>query len=270
MSPATIDEWLPKIAQIMRNPGLPIDPAEARADLISPSLTYCPVCAIPIFDNWALCKPCATAHGQLADDELPGTIAFLTYAGATPQSMTDVYEYKHDPPSNSAEIRLAVLVFFFVGIHGRCLSVNARQPISSVLSVPSGRGRTPHPLDNFLRYFPDEWKTVTASFTGPIRNVRATGIHPEYFELSRSVAGEHVLILEDSWVQGRNALSLAASARRHGAVEVSVLSIARILDQSFGANVPWLRTTAAASLYDPAFCPVTRGACPSPADPVQN
>ncbi len=246
----------------MRNPGRPIDPAEAKPDLLSPALTYCPMCTIPMYDTWPYCFACKTARETLPAAELPIRLAFLTYAGATRQSLTDVYEYKNDPPSRSAQIRLSVVMYLFTGIHGRCLLASSQHPINAVVTVPSGRGRSPHPLDNFLRYFPDEWKTVRAAYQGPPRNGRATAINPELFQFSRPINGEHILILEDSWVQGKNALGMAASAYRNGAVEVTVVSIARMLDRAFGANAPWLATTVATSLYDPFFCPVTRGTCP--------
>lgn len=118
-------------------------------------------------------------------------------------------------------------------------------------------------MDQFLRYFPQNLVKTRAVFRGAPREGRAAGISPNDFDFIVSPTKDHVLILEDSWVSGSNAISLAIQAKRQGATHVSVLSLARYLAAEPVTN-EWLHTAAAKEPYDPLFCPVTRGSCPPP------
>ena len=71
-----------------------------------------------------------------------------------------------------------------------------------------------------------------------------------------------MLVLEDAWVAGNNALGLAIQAKRNGAARVTVLSIGRYLRDDDEITAAWKDTAAAKQPFDPLFCPVTRGACP--------
>lgn len=246
----------------MRNPGRPIPTGVGNSGATLPSLDYCDLCARPIEFGYSNCYKCLMAVRSFGGD-MPALVLPLTYAGATEQSRRDVYDYKGTPQNVAAVRRLSILVSYFTTLHSGCIRRHTRSPLTSVVSVPSGRNRHPHPLDDFLRYFPERLKKSKALFTGLPRQGRAEGISPDDFDFSAPPAEDHLLILEDSWVSGGNALSLAIQAKRQGAARVSILSVARYLTPD-KVTREWLQTQAATDPYDPAFCPVTRGACPPP------
>lgn len=260
--PAQYAMLLPEVAQIMRNPGRPILPKIGDPNPALPTVHYCGLCSTPISTQYSHCGACKKAidqHGEL----MPGLVVPLTYAGATPQSRRDVYGYKADPPNTWAVRRLSILMYYFTELHRACIRRSIGSPITSVVSVPSGRNRVPHPLEDFLRGFPPELKKTAVQFVGEPRTERSTGINPADFAFSDRSDGDHVLIVEDSWVSGSNAVSLALQARQNGAAEVSILTLARFLDPNFGVTSAWMATAAADEPYDPLFCPVTKGACPT-------
>lgn len=248
----------------MRNPSRPhIDPRTGTQLFFGP-LGYCSICTTPVSSQYIYCPACNSARTEFGD-ELPELVVPLTYAGSTGQSKHDVYKYKDVPPSSGAVRRLSILLGFFSGMHSGCIRRSTGDSINTVISVPSGQGREDHPLIKFRNlYFPASMQTAEARFVGAVRPTghRATSIEPDDFAVSRSLEGEHVLIFEDTWVKGQNANALAIRAKRDGASRVSVLSIARLLDPSFGPTGQWMATAASEIPYDPYFCPVTRGDCP--------
>lgn len=246
----------------MRNPGRPIASGTGNSGATLPSLDYCEVCTRPVQYGYSYCYRCLMAVRTFGA-EMPDLSLSLTYAGATEQSRRDVYDYKGTPQNVAAVRRLSILMAYFTNFHSGCVRRQSGVPLTSVVSVPSGRNRDPHPLSDFLRYFPDTLRKSTGVFTGVPRQGRASGINPDEFGFSSAPVGDHLLILEDSWVSGSNVLSLAIQAKRQGAARVSVLSVARYLTPDTITN-EWLQTTAAKTPYDPFFCPVTRGACPPP------
>jgi hypothetical protein len=247
--------YLPEIAQIMRNPGRPI---------VGPTFSligYCQLCTRPIDIGYPTCYPCKMAV-QKYGTEMPDLVVPLTYAGATSQSRQDVYNYKDKDPGGGSIRRLTILVWMFVHKHAECIRRHSGTAVTSLVTVPSGKNRQPHPLDNFRRYFPQSLSKTSATYVGAVRQGRATTINPDDFAFVDSVAGEHLLVVEDSWVAGNNALGLAIQAKRSGAERVTVLSIARYLRDDDEITGGWKDTAVAKLPFDPLFCPVTRGACP--------
>lgn len=257
----TDDDYLRQIAQIMRNPAIPhFDPKTGDSLLVSP-LSYCRICTTPIPSEYSYCYQCNSAKEQYGS-EFPNLVIPLTYAGSTGQSLRDVYKYKEIPPSDGGVRRLSILLYFFVSRHGRCLENVSAIPLTSVVAVPSSKGRDDHPLRKFRRYFPDRMLEVDATFVGQRRGTRGSSISPDDFKLTKRVDDEHVLILEDTWVKGSNAVSLAIEAKRMGAAHVTVLPLARLLNTNYSVTGDWLDTETANLPFDPDFCPVTRGECP--------
>ena len=255
------DNYLREIAQIMRNPSVPHVDATTGERLLLAPLSYCAICSAPISSAYVYCYKCNAAQASFGE-EFPDIVVPLTYAGATAQSSRDVYKYKDEQPSEGGVRRLSILLYFFVSRHSKCLEHAVGAPLDSVVAVPSSKGRQNHPLKNFLQYFPPRMLTLDARFVGVPRIKRGNSIRPEDFELTRRVDGEHVLVLEDTLVQGGNAISLAVAAKRFGAVNVTVLPLARMLDSTYALTSQWLDSSVSENPFDPDFCPVSRGDCP--------
>jgi hypothetical protein len=96
----------------------------------------------------------------------------------------------------------------------------------------------------------------------PIRDPRE--VTPSNFEIRTAVPeGAHVLVVDDTWVGGGHAQSVAAALSQAGAGRVSVLTVARWLkpeDDDVAKHVYRQRIKDRA--YDPTICPWTGGACP--------
>lgn len=75
------------------------------------------------------------------------------------------------------------------------------------------------------------------------------------------IHGEHVALLEDTWVQGGHAQSAAAALFHAGAAEVTVIPIARRLVSDFPDTSAFLSRRTRRE-YDLDLCPVTGSDCP--------
>lgn len=228
-----------------------------------PSSSLCSLCGTPT-DGYPQCYICNTdILGSPFNADLPDHYAFLTYAIRGEQSGRDVYQYKD--AGGAALDRLSTLLYFFVNYHSGCLRLSTGTSIRHIAAVPSGRGRTDHPLETkLLPLFPSILTRVAVTRLAPVRDgERQMLIDPSINRIGTDVTGRHVLVLEDTWTRGFNALSLAVGLKQAGASKVSVLTVARYLNANHPATKAWLKTNSPLHSYDPTFCPVTRSPeCP--------
>jgi hypothetical protein len=77
----------------------------------------------------------------------------------------------------------------------------------------------------------------------------------------RSLRGQHILVLDDTWTTGSNTQSAALTLRQAGAQHVTVMVVGRWLSQTYGNNAEFIKTRLRHD-YDPGICPVTGGDCP--------
>lgn len=176
------------------------------------------------------------------------------------QYYTDLWNYKIDPPVPIASGRLRLMLILYQELHHRCLEAAMGRAVDVVTWVPSGRSRQG---ENPLRSMADLFgrRIVPVRYVGPIRMERSKGIHPEYYEFDH-LGGQSVLVLEDAWVQGNNAQSVAVAAKRAGAEVTSVVILGRVVDANFGDNREWIQNRIAEVQWDPLVCPVTGSECP--------
>lgn len=228
-----------------------------------PSNSLCRLCGTPT-DGHLYCYVCRyEVLESTFRSDLPEHYAFLAYAITGQQSGRDVYQYKD--AGGAALDRLSTLLYFFVNYHSGCLRLSTGTSISHIAAVPSGRGRTEHPLETkLLPLFPPTLARVTVARVAAVRDgERQMSIDPSINRIHSDVTGRHVLVLEDTWTRGFNALSLAAGLKQAGASKVSVLTVARYLNANHPATETWLQANSPLPSYDPTFCPVTRSPeCP--------
>ncbi len=72
----------------------------------------------------------------------------------------------------------------------------------------------------------------------------------------------HVVVIDDSWVSGASAQSVAVALKQAGVEQVSILSVARVLSPHWAPNLPFLRSALPQLPYDWTICPWTLGDCP--------
>lgn len=196
----------------------------------------------------------------------PDICAPLFYAIEGRQSGTDIYTYKKPLGGvNRALERMQAVTYLFVKYHLKCLSSAVNSMVTHVVAVPSGRGRANHPLSTeLLPYFGESLIQVEAHRTVPARTKgRQSVIAPSIFELPQFRSTDHVVVLEDTWVAGASALSLAVAVRQHGAGVVTIVPLARLLEPNYDRTRWWLERNDPLPPYNPEFCPVTRTSeCP--------
>ena len=73
---------------------------------------------------------------------------------------------------------------------------------------------------------------------------------------------KHVVVIDDAWVSGASAQSLAVTLKQTGVLDVSILSIARVLSPHWEPNKPFIRDVLSTLPYDWHRCPWTLEACP--------
>lgn len=246
----------------MRNPGREILEAGASAIDTIFGNGFCEVCALPIDAGYLRCHQCHKA-GIEYGTRLADRAAFLTYAVQGTQSYRDMFSYKNEKGAASIR-RLRILVRLFIGIHSGCFRLESGKSVDSIATVPSGRGRVPAPLEQFVELFPPGLVRIQTRFVGSTRVSRAKGINPAEFEVASAVNGRHILLVEDSWATGNNAQSMAIRLKDRGADRVSILCIARLLNRGWAPRDKWIASAANRTAYDPLFCPVSRSmTCPS-------
>ncbi len=145
-------------------------------------------------------------------------------------------------------VELAAVLWRFIAIHERCLARAAGVPgFGVVTTVPSGdrvRDGT-HPL-----------RRIAGELVGPMRGryepllrrsklqVPPRQIHVDKFEPTRKLAGEAVLLVDDTWTTGASARSAAAALTGAGAGPVGAVVIGRYLNRAWHENDRRLRALA--------------------------
>jgi hypothetical protein len=221
-------------------------------------LVTCTVCTQPA-PGYEICYRCR--HNQSRSrDRLADATAFLTYAVAGRQSGYVMRGYKARPPINEHRTIVALLAVLGLTQHSRCAERLAAAPITHWAAVPS-LPATPgeHPLRPIVRASaPGTELPLSAASSVVFPRL----VDPQHFRADPGTApGAHVLIIDDTWVGGGHAQSAVLAARRAGATRVSVLAVARWLNEDYGSNSSFL-TGLSGRDYDPGLCPWTGTRCP--------
>lgn len=220
--------------------------------------TACEVCALPIEANYTVCVQCQShRRSGLPVAERAG---FLVYADE-PSSQTYRVMRGYKETRTRIAFEPVVQALLAVGLRGHfvCATQLAGTEDYGWAVVPSTRGRT---------VLVDLVRGLTKAPASEIR-VRLVGaepdrvLSPDSWQIeARTSLPEHVVIIDDSWVSGASAQSLAVTLKQAGVDQVSMLSIARVLSPHWAPNRPFLKGVLPTLRYDWTICPWTRGACP--------
>lgn len=222
------------------------------------SASTCPVCTTPLLAGDSLCIPCS-GH-MLRGLPLADLVAPLTYAEKRTQAYQDLYSYKEPPATpqtDAAEGRLRYLLYAMLSQHISCIAPSG---LSAIAHVPSSKGRIgPHPLSSMLTLFRAEIPRLEIAFsTTPEESSNdRRALRPERVLLPADLPSDlgTVLLIEDAWVTGGHAQSIASRLKQAGAGQVVVVALARVLDPNFSATDGYLRAHPRAP-FDPELCPV--------------
>lgn len=219
--------------------------------------TTCEVCAL-LVDGHRLCPQCLS-HRR-TDLPVADRVGFLVYADEpSSQSYRMMRGYKEPRTRDTFEPIIEALVAVGLRGHFTCANRLAGTEDTGWAVVPSTKGRT---------VFADLVRSLTTAPQSEIP-VSPVGPKPERVLTPASwtiAAGntppKHVVVIDDAWVSGASAQSLAVTLKQAGVLDVSILSIARVLSPHWEPNKHFIRDVLSTLTYDWTVCPWTLGPCP--------
>jgi len=224
-----------------------------------PGLT-CPVCSAPIGAGYPLCVSCsrhaASPHAR-AD-----RVASLIYAvKPDTQAYKLVRNYKADAPGPSLLDTMSALLAIALLGHGACDAKLAGTSDIGWAVVPSTQNRVrAQPLRTLLLDLAKPGYEISLTPTAAVSEPRS--LRPENFAVTAGQrAPDHVLVIDDSWVSGGHAQSVASALKSSGVADVSIFTVARVLDPQWLPNADFIKERLL-GVFDPLICPWTGGDCP--------
>ena len=192
-------------------------------------------------DGYEECYPCSR-NGGYADAVVP-----ISYSVAGEQLHHELASYKRlgGEVARRLTAQLAAVLWRFLELHERCVAMAAHAiAFGIVTTVPSGdiERDEMHPL-----------RRIVGELVGPTRErherllrrsdrpVAERGFSTEKYRATRRLAGESVLLIDDTWTTGANGQSAAAALRAAGAGPVGVVVIGRHINRSWHDNDRRLR-----------------------------
>jgi hypothetical protein len=216
----------------------------------------CADCTTPV-DGYQLCLRCKSnrAQGGLGD-----AVAFLTYAVTGRKSGYLMRGYKAKPPVAEHRMVVGLLLLLALQEHTSCVGTVTGKPVTHWAIVPSLPAKPgEHPLRSLVI---NHALGSEVALTAAANVQRPREVSPKHFvTATRLPPHSHVILIDDTWASGGHAQSAALTLRNAGAEKVSVLVVARWINEDFAGNKEFVSHLAERD-YDPAICPWTGGSCP--------
>ncbi|MGH2843666.1 MAG: hypothetical protein ACRDKL_08790 [Solirubrobacteraceae bacterium] len=214
-----------------------------------PGPGFCDLCFNLIGADATHCRACSLQPNHL-DALVPISYSL---SGGPLHMVLRAYKRDADPFVSQAVGELASILERFLGHHERCLGNGL--PFDVVTTVPSGDpyGDQLHPLRRIVA-------ELVPSLAGRHRRllerssvrVAPRTFHAGRFSARERLAGESVLLIDDTWATGASAQSAAAALRGAGAGRVAAVVVGRHLNRAWPDN---LRRLGALQLdFDWAAC----------------
>lgn len=177
----------------------------------------CGFCHSACDPAFAQCYPCLEAHRGIGAVELL-PISMSVDGGLLHRHLRGYKDDRRDEVRARMTVRLAALVSVFVEHHGTCIG-----PFDSVVLVPSAVRRAVEPIVGRVRSLRQEHRpALEVTGVGSKQELRA-----DRFRVTRSVDGERVLILDDTFTRGPTLFSAVAALRDAGATVAGPLVVGR-------------------------------------------
>ncbi len=217
--------------------------------------TTCRICRAPV-DKYHYCYSCD--QHRRSGLPLADRVGFLTYAAKGSQAYQIMYGYKSARPLDQHRLLVQLMLGMGALVHSTCLARVTRHPVDRWAVVPSTKVLpNVHPLRRLIT----PMIGLPSECTLAIGHPNSRCLDPGSFMAVEPLHGEHVLVIDDSWVTGAYAQSAAVALKQAGAERVSVFVPARILDSAFSVTKTFLADHPAGD-FDAARCPWTFGECP--------
>lgn len=230
-------------------------------NVIREPLVTCGVCGTPV-DGYEHCFRCNQVASTFRIADL---VAPLVYGVERAQSGILLRHYKDDVSAYARQQHGRVifrLLYLGLVLHQRCIERRIGQAVTSRVAVPSLKGRTGvHPFAAIARAMQAVDDSLALVPSAAATNSRIVSGGQFDIVPKRSLKGEHVLVLDDTWTTGSRTQSAALALHDAGAEHVSVMVLGRWLSQTYGNNGEFVKTRLRQD-YNPRICPVTGGGCP--------
>ncbi|MEE2853496.1 MAG: hypothetical protein VX424_12705 [Actinomycetota bacterium] len=225
----------------------------------------CSMCAQPIEQQYTMCARCLKNYSMRSDTaKLVGS---MTYGMDNHQTARVMYGYKSNTPGPSHVPIVTSLAVLGIRGHHQCIERLAGAPATRWATVPSTRRiGTEHRFRAILARNLNQRFEIEVAANPSILDPRE--VTPSNFEIRTPPEGAHVLVVDDTWVGGGHAQSVAAALSAAGASRVSILTVARWLkpeaqDEETDVTRRVIRERIKDRAYDPTICPWTGGDCPT-------
>lgn len=219
----------------------------------------CEVCAAPVEPRYRLCWPCS--QNERSGYSLADRVGSLVYA-IKPNSQTYllVRNYKSDLSGPNLERTMRALLALGLKGHAVCARKLAHSTNVAWCVVPSTKGRSA--LQELVAKMAKAGATaISVVYNQSTRHDRS--IHPEFWSVDfQGPTPEHALVIDDSWVTGTHAQGVASALKSAGVRQVSVFTVANILDPDWEPNQGFIKQRLASAVFEETRCPWTGGACP--------
>ena len=218
----------------------------------------CVVCTTPS-PGYARCYPC-NSHFSTWRERLADAVGCLVYAVGGRQSGYVMRGYKATPPVSEHVDIVTLLCFAGLALHTSCAARLVGAPVTHWTTVPSLPAKLgDHPMRRLVARVAQGSEVVLTATPGIIASPR--DVDPLHFSASAELpAGSHVLVLDDTWTGCGHAQSAVLALRAAGAQHVSVLVVARWINEGYGDNAAFVRDRLTRD-YDTRLCPWTGGDC---------
>ena len=188
-------------------------------------------------DGFPLCHACKALAASLDDDAIDARSIKVLPISLAPEwdsLARSLWGYKNDGDEDLREVhaeKVRALLDDYVLQHGMCLGrVAGGRKYEAITWVPSAQGSRvgmPHPMVGMVQSAKWNFNRAQELLMRTTVEVDKHRVHPERFAVTGPVAGKSVLVVDDTWTTGSNAMSAAWSLRNAGAESVSIVVIGR-------------------------------------------
>ncbi|WP_179476211.1 hypothetical protein [Mycolicibacterium vinylchloridicum] len=224
----------------------------------------CQMCARPVEDE-SICSKCKWTYlprGDVAD-----RIGSMIYGIDGKQSGRLMYGYKAAYTRPSHVQTVTSLAVLGLREHRQCADRLVGVPVTKWATVPSLSKAigVEHPLRTILTGKIRAGNEIEVAAVSREKITSPREVTPSNFDIRTDVPnGAHVMVIDDTWVSGGHAQSVAAALKQAGASKVSVLTVARWVDLADPVSDRFYKKRIHTATYDPAVCPWTGSDCPPP------
>lgn len=224
----------------------------------------CVRCYTPLATG-QMCADCQRHEKLGFGPDLVGVMTYAGYLEPISQSGYMMRGYKNPSiPKDSQWQTVALMAALGLRGHISCPGKILGSPVTAWATVPSLPPKSSaHPLSEIVRLLARPG-SVEIVLQGSPSVTNPRGINAGHFSIAHGLAaGQHVLLIDDTWTSGGHVMSATAALRAAGSVSVSVLVFARWLSLNWGATtLTWARSALTLPDYQPDICPWTQSSCP--------